>query len=218
LLLNGVTDTLFYAAIYDQGFAVAGVDNVFLLPSSLISDRPGFRRVETYQLRTDLAARLAAEHGAEVYEVSPSGEVTNISQSYRRNLPATGTLPDSVDVGLPDLGSLLGPGWYGASGGIRWMGRRAVVHIAGPRTKGRRLRLRAIYPERNGEAVHLAISANGTTLGQAEILESREVDFPLPDVLVGAETLAIAIESDRTFRVPPDTRDLSVAFGVVELH
>lgn len=72
-----------------------------------------------------------------------------------------------------------------------------------------RLRLRAIYPYRNGEAVRLTVSANGIRLGTARIHDpaSGEHTFPLPDSFVGVPELKIVIEADHTHRAPGDVRD-----------
>lgn len=83
LLFSGIDQALFYAAVYDQGFAAVGAGEVFLLPGTPIADVPGFRRVETYQMPLDQAVELVAANRAEVYQVSAIGEIVNVTADFR---------------------------------------------------------------------------------------------------------------------------------------
>jgi hypothetical protein len=82
LLLSGVDERLFYAAVYDQGFNAVGAGEVYLLPDTPIRDVPGFRRVETYGIPLDQAKRWVAEGRAEVYRVTPTGALANITAEF----------------------------------------------------------------------------------------------------------------------------------------
>lgn len=218
LLLAGVDNTLFYSAIYDHGLDAAGVSNIFVIPDGKVAAKPGFGPLDRYELPPSAVPDALASRSAEVYRVSPDGDMRNVTGEFSVAGAATGA-PAWVDIGLPSSASVLGEGWHGAAGGIRWMNRRGELRLRGPAAPGKRLHLRAIYPYRNGEAVQLTVFANNVRVGHARIHDpaSGELTFLLPNSLVGTPELKIVIEADHTHRAPGDVRDLSVAFGVIEI-
>jgi hypothetical protein len=63
----------------------------------------------------------------------------------------------------------------------------------------------------------LSVSVNGLPLPPARIAAlSFELAFPLPQELVGKESIDVSLAVDRTVR--PDGRELGLAFGVFEVR
>ncbi len=221
ILLAGVTDFVFYAAIHDRGPLAAGVTDVYLTPDTQgITAIPWFPSPETFQLPVITTLAALREGRAVVYEVSERG-LKNITNSYRSRAHVLKPAPlRRIIVGEPLMSSQLGSGWYNVQQGIRWMGRRAEVRLAGPRSTADRLRIEAHYPDGlNVGVLRLTVSINGVPIGRAEIRnsESAEPVFSLPPSAVGMDEMTVTLELDRTFRVPTDARDLGLALGVVEL-
>jgi hypothetical protein len=219
ILLAGISDRTFYAAIYDRGLAVMGLRDVYVAPDTTAVTRPGFRPVESYQFPARATLEAVRTGQVEVYRVSEDGRMSALrAEEWARRLrPAP---PAQVDAGQPHMADALGPGWYDISDRIRWMGRRAELRMAAPKTSGRRLRIRAVYPtSRNVGPIRLTVFINGMRAGEAEIRDeaSTEHFFPLPDSVIGSGEMTVRVETDHTFRAPPDERDLSVAFGTFEL-
>src|SRR5262249_61651621 len=147
ILLAGVTDFVFYAAIDCEGPLAAGLKGVAHTPDPRgLTGVPYLAPPETFQLPVVATLRALREDRAVVYEVTDRG-LKNITNSYRSRAhllkPAA---PRRIVVGEPLMSDWLGPGWYEAQQGIRWMGRRAEVRLAGPRTLAERLRIHTYYP------------------------------------------------------------------------
>jgi hypothetical protein len=222
ILLTGVDERLFYAALYDRGPLAAGLQDVFLAPSgNAIRDQPGHLPVDAYRLPASVAAGALRGQEAVVYRIA-GNRFRNITNAYRyvesRSLAVEP--PRRVDVGLPYMAGQLGPGWFGIQQSHRWMGRRAEVRVAGPRTPGERLRVEAIYPEHlNLGPIKLAVAVNGVPVGEFTVHDRRSErqEFALPPALVGQQEITVRLETDRTFRPADDPRELGLAFGVIEL-
>ena len=100
------------------------------------------------------------------------------------------------------------------------MARRAEVRLAGPRSPGERLHIHAVHPEHpNAGTIELAVAVNGIPVGRARIRDNRSGRhlFALPAGVVGVEEMTVTLEVNKTYKIPPDTRELGLAFGVVEL-
>jgi hypothetical protein len=220
ILLDAVSDALFYAAIYDHGLAAVGLSHVYLSPGpGSIRERAGLQDPARFQLPTRAVSQALSARQAVVFRVSGTGELTSIQDPF---IPqADGGLTSWVDAGEPFMSFALGAGWHEASGGSRWMGRRAEVHLSSPRT-GQQLHIRCIFPGAGkAEPVRLTIQANGLLVGTVRIDQgSTDHTLPLPealrDALRGRQQLELVLEADHTFHVAPDPRDLSVAFGLIE--
>jgi hypothetical protein len=221
ILLDGVSDALFYAAIYDQGLAAVGLSHVYLTPGQgQIRKREGLVDPARFALPARAVVEALSAGQAEVFQVSGAGELSSVKDRF---VPARdGGLTSWVDAGEPFMGFALGAGWHEASGGSRWMGRRAEVHLAAPRP-GQQLRIRCIYPGAGkAEPVRLSIKANGLLLGVVGIdQDATEHTLRLPEALLEllktSQRLELVLEADHTFHIQPDLRDLSVAFGLMEL-
>lgn len=220
ILLTGVTDHVFYAALYDQGPRAFGIERVYLAPDNTgITTPAGLLPATAYQLPARAALHGLENGQAVIYDLSP-GHLKNVTWRYRllaRDWFGSSP-PRRMDLVEPLLAAQLGPGWHGIEGNHRWMGPRAELRLAGPRSAEDRLRVVAFAPEALG-TVHLTVSAQSTLLGRVEISNQRWLDstFSLPPSLLGVEEMTIVLETDRTIRLPTDNRDLGLAFGVVEL-
>jgi hypothetical protein len=222
ILLTGVDDLIFYAGLYDRGPLAAGLRDVFLAPNgNTVHEQPGYMPVDDYRLPTSVAVGALRREEAVVYRIA-GNRFRNITNYYRylesRRLAIEP--PRRVDVGLPYMAGQLGPGWFGIQQSHRWMGRRAEVRVAGPRSAAEKLRVEAIYPEHlNLGPIKLAVAVNGVKLGEFTIRDSRSErqEFALPGALVGQEEITVTLETDRTYRPPDDPRELGIAFGVIGL-
>jgi len=63
------------------------------------------------------------------------------------------------------------------------------------------------------------VTAGGRTLPPARVAAtSFELALALPDSLVGQPEMPVAIAVDRTFRLPPDDRELGLSFGEIAVR
>jgi hypothetical protein len=125
-------------------------------------------------------------------------------------------LPRRVDVASPLAEGLLGPEWYPADSGVRWMARHATLRMA----TGRRLILRGICPEEqlNAGPLTVRVTASGVDLtpGVLRAGGSFELAFDVPQSVASAPEMEVAVSVDRVIRPASDPRDFGLAFGVFE--
>jgi hypothetical protein len=218
ILLDGADEDQYLNAIRDKPFGLIGANQVYLAPGSEthLSQGGEWGRVEDYVLPPSVAMN-ALDHGQlQVYDVS-SGTLRNITSSYRPTLQAAG-LPARVDVSDPLTAYLLGPEWYPIDTDHRWMARRATLRIAAPTGPEQKLRISGYSVSVLGPA-EIAVSVNGIALPPAPVHAGAfSIPFALPDTLIGAPEMTVAIDVNRTFRPPHDARDLSLSFGVFEVR
>jgi len=222
VLLEGVDTTLFWNAIVDHSYRLVGVDRLYLAPGSErhIEAHPDLGDIHEFVLPANAVAQALDRGELVVYAVEGSGprEITADYGARPRDL----SLPRRVDVADPLSAPLLGPEWYAPDGNHRWMPKRATVKLAGPAEPGQKLYLRGYYPEDQlrGGPVSVAVTVDGAPLAAASIRSggSFELAFPLPPSAVGKPAMRILLEVSRTFRTPPDVRDLGLAFGTIEVR
>ena len=220
ILLEGVDTDLFWNAIRDRPFGLIGLHSVSLAPGSE-------REITAYPERGDIAEFVApafAVAGAiqrgelAVYNVR-GPRLRNVTSSY--TVPRDATLPRRVDAASPLVADLLGPEWYPADSGVRWMARRATLRLGAPTAAGQKLYLRGICPREQLDAGPLTVSvtAGGAALPSMTLRSGGafELTFDLPAWLVGKPEMEVSVEAGRVIRPASDPRDFGLAFGVFEV-
>jgi len=225
ILLNSVGTDLFWAGIHDKPFRIFHVSDVFLTPGSEnnIPAQPELGDVTEYVLPP--AQTLAALEGgaAVVYSaaaIEQGGRLANITKLYAA-LAKSQLRPEvsrRLDAGHPAFAGQLGEGWYAAENGYRWMGRRAVLWLGGPRSQEEMLRISGFCPavQLKQGPLELAVSIQGGTAFTVQLNQAdREfrLAFPLPAELVGKERVEVRLEVSRAFAAPGDGRQLGLVFG-----
>lgn len=226
ILLAGVESDLFWSAMIDNPFRLFRIKDVYLAPGAeeRIRAHPELGSVAEYVFPSREAWSLLGRYDAVIYDAS-GVRLRNVSTSYMRILSASkqDSRPYRVDVAEPVFDRFLGPTWHEAVNGVRFMPKRATVRLAGPREVGKRLVLAGYAPAPlliQGP-LKVFVTANGHALPPATIErggEPFEIAFDLPGALVGAEWLDVVVESERTVKVPPDIRDLSLQFGTFSVR
>jgi hypothetical protein len=211
ILLDGVDTDLFWNGVLDKPYRLFGLDQIYLTPGSEkhIDAHPDLGDINPYILPADVVSNALKREEIVVYDAR-GPRLRNITQLYAA-LPHDNTLPLRVDAASPLTSYLLGPEWYPSDGDHRWMPKRATLRIGGP---GTRLYLRGECPS---ELLPLSVtvSVDGEPLPSATIGENAfEISFPIP----ARPELKVTIEAARTFRPAADPRDLSLAFGTIEVR
>ena len=161
-----------------------------------------------------LAARAIAFRQAAVYRWEEP-RLVNITRQYRRRISSSwlAEKPRVIALAHPAFGRDLGEGWHPPENGWRWMGKRAVVHLAPPQP-GDKLFISAYLPRSlAGRATRLTIWLNGVMVGQRAIgmdEEPVEAEFSIPDHLCG-QPGQITLDVDRAVKLP----DSNQAYGLV---
>ncbi len=226
VLLDGVDPDLYSSGFNDQPFRMYGIPKVFLVPGAaqMLRERaPNLRGLEAYTIAAADAAGALDRKKALVLKVSRN-RVQNITEVYRQELRVEYDPRDQrrVDVGVPGAGDRLGPEWYSAENGFRWMPASATVRLAGPRKPGASLHLVGFAPAvlfANGGPIVSARVAEAW-LGSERLTKPGEqfsLEFPLPSSLVGRSDVEIKVAVDKTLAAA-DGRKLGLIFGVFEIR
>jgi hypothetical protein len=221
VLLVGVDSDLFWTGVFDEPFRLVGRNSVFLAPGSEaeIEPHPEFGDVGRFVLPPGAALRALEEGRLVIYAVEPD-RLRNVTQVYAplARLRWQAEEPRQVDVAEPVFSRQLGTGWYSIQDRHRWTAKRATLRLGGPRTPSEKLYVEGYCPAerlRDGP-VQMLISVEGVALPAVQLHRPNarfQAVLELPAQTVGRESIEVAIEVDRTFRVPKEGRDLGLAFG-----
>jgi hypothetical protein len=221
ILLDGVDTELFYNGVLDHPFRLLGIDHLYLTPASAqhIDAHPELGDLGEFVLPADEVAKGLENDAVAVYDAR-GPRLRNITSTYAAQPHDTG-LPHRVDVGGPLAEPLLGPEWYAAESNHRWMPKRATLRMAGPTAAGQKLYLRGYYPAEQLRAgpMSVVVTVNNTPLTPATLSSGGdfELEFALPDAVVGQSEMQVMVEVSRTFRAGADIRDLGLSFGEFEV-
>ncbi len=208
MLLKGVSTELFDDAIYPGALRLAGVREVYLVGAP-------FKSAETFFIDPVTEHQALAEHRAVVFDVSHG------IRDVTTEAPPSNELATHVDLGSDS--HQLGPTWYPSEGHYRWMPKHASVTLRGPHAPGENLYLKGFSPAaalREGPLA-LQISVDGQRLPSVWVRQPDSefsLALALPADATGKATLLIDLELSRTFRTPPDQRQLGLAFTTIEIH
>jgi len=226
ILLQGVSSELFWACVKDRPFSLVGAAHVYLAPGSAkaIEPHPELAELSEYELPARPAARLLLAGDAVVYRVS-GRRLNNVTRLFRASLGPPERHPPArwVDAGKPWFADQIGAGWQPIEGGYRWMGRRAEITLGGPQTPGETLYVAGFCPARQVAAgpLEFRVSVNGDRPHRVHLTRGDrgfEFRFPLPEQLIGKESVLVSLEVDRTFSPPGDNRELGLAFGLLAIR
>ncbi len=224
-LLQGVDDNLFQSGFQENPFRLFDVEKVYLIPGSEqgIEARADLGGLTPFQISSAAALTMIERGQAVVFHVSKD-RLTDITPSYQAILRTNpgATRRDFVDVGDPFYAPQLGPTWYRANKGFRWMPKSATVRIAAPKSAAERLYINGYVPTPVIEAGPLTIRylVGGREIGACTLRGEGTFAFnyPLPPELVEQQEIEITIEVSRVLHVPTDTREFGAVFGTFAIR
>lgn len=220
-IMSGIDSDLFWTGFCDDAFRLIGIWHVYLAPGSAKAIEPhpewGCDTSKFFVdlneavplLRTGRGAVYALE-GRRVHNVTQSFLSTPLAQDAERH-------SDFVDVGDPMFQNRLGPSWYPAESGYRWMPKTATVKMHGPATTAAKLEADGYCPAAvlaQGPQ-NVTIRADGVLLGTAAVTKPDQLfklQFALPAELVGRPMIEIQVEVSHTIQPGGETRPLGLVF------
>ncbi len=224
VVLAGIGGDLYWAALRHQPFVGLGINNVFVAPDAAggIEPAPEPGDLAGISLSADLLAAGLRRGVVAVYDTS-GPRLRNITTPYQseffRRYSGRIALPRALQLSAIVTDALVGPTWYQAEDGHRWMPARASVRLGGPLDAKQRLYLAGYCPP--GDPLRVELEANGTSLGAQEIVKVGapfELQFQLPLSLIGVPEMELEIILSRTYRAPADPRELGLAFTTIEVR
>jgi hypothetical protein len=224
ILLDGVSDDLFWGAIEQRPFLFLRIPDVYLAPGweARITPHGEMDDVSKFALPADETLQGLDDDRIEVYRAD-RGPLKNITHHF--DIPAGAAErsgPLRIDMSDPLVAARLGPTWYPREELFRWMPRAASVRMPGPRTAGQKLYVTAICPATQLEKgpLEMTVSVDGARLAPVQFTKGNvetTFAFGLPEETVGRRAIEITVEVSRTVRIGADTRDLGLAFGRFEI-
>jgi hypothetical protein len=225
ILLDGISDTLFWDGIFDNPFRILGIDRVYLAPGAeqAITEHQEWGGINRWVIPPASVRELFRYDAAVVYR--PEGELlVNVTGKWRDRAARLGEeLSGYVNVGDPAFDRQLGDGWFPIHNRSRWMGRRATVRLSTRSAAGGELVVSGWCPAGLVAAgpVELEILADGRSLGKRKTSEGDalfELSYPLANSMRGRDGFDIELRLSRTFRPPEDGRDLGFVLGTIQIR
>jgi hypothetical protein len=224
ILLDRIPNELFWDAIFDNPFRILGISRVFLAPGAeaAIDAHPEWGGINAW-LAPPAGVREWFRDEAVVVYAWEDGRLVNVTRAWRSKAAALGAeLSPFVDLGVPAFAAQLGEGWHELEANrARWMSGRALVTLNASRAVARELVISAYAPAAllADGPVELAASLNGTFAGKETVRSGDapfEIVIPLPAPL--PPTVQVELRASRTIRPAGDGRELSFAFGTVQIR
>ena len=221
VLLTGIDSDLFWTGFCDDPFRLIGIYHPYLAPGpgNTVDPHPEWGcDFSRFQVTLDDAVPLLRSHQSAVFALE-GRNVRDVTQSYLKALPVDyeSRHPDYVDVADPTFQNRLGPTWYPAERGFRWMPKTATVKIHGPSKAGQILEAKGFCPAvlvAHGP-LQVSFRADGIPLGTSTLAQPDQLftlKLPLPEELVGRSIFELEIEVNRTLDPPGENRPLGLVF------
>jgi hypothetical protein len=226
ILLSDVDDDLFWNAILDDPFSLAGVSDVYISPEAegMLTPHPDLGDIRRFVLPAT-STLDGLDRGKLVVYSAAGDRLRNITPFYTitAHLHLHRETPRRVDVANDLLAYLLDKNWYPREEAHRWIPKRATLRLGGPTRAGQRLYVSGFCPKEQLEKgpLPLAVQVDGRALPPVLIQPGTAqfaFDFALPDELVGKDSVEIAVEAGRTFMPPGYGSEFGVVFGVFEIR
>ena len=225
LLIRNMDSELFWVGFYGDPFRIFGLRDIYLTSDAESRIQPF---MESGPLTRYFLAETAAMHAlshdrAVVYEVAGE-KLRNITSMYARMLASRGAdleYSPRVELGQAAYEGQLVDGFYGIEDAFRWMSKRGVVRVRGPRTASERLEITGTCPEQqlSKGPLRITVSIDGRKIGTHRLERAGDFSFAhaLPAESVDKKTIDVAIEVERTISAPNDDRALGVVITTVSV-
>ncbi|HET8548824.1 MAG TPA: glycosyltransferase family 39 protein, partial [Bryobacteraceae bacterium] len=226
LLIRNMDSELFWIGFYGDPFRIFGLRDIYLTADAEPRIEPFNESgpLTRYFLAETAALHAISHDKAVVYEVSGE-KLRNVTDLYARLLASRGSdleFSPRVEVAQAAYEPQVIDGFYAIEDRFRWMSKRGVVRVRGPRNASEKLEVSGTCPEQHmlQGPLRLAISVEGRPIATHEINRSN-LAFTfrdgLPADLVGMKSIDVAIEAERTISTPTDDRKLGVVITTVSI-
>ncbi len=194
VLLSGIDSDLFWTGFCDDPFRLLGIYHVYLVPASAraIEPHPEWAcNTAKFSVDVDDAVPLLRNGQSAVFALE-GRNMRDITQQYLKTVSAeyTERHPDFIEVSDPTYQGRLGPTWYPAERGYRWMPKTATLKIHGPAKSGQMLEASGYCPAAvllHGP-LEVSFRADGIPLGTSTLTKPDQLftlKFPWPPAIPG---------------------------------
>jgi hypothetical protein len=221
VLLGGIDNELFWTGFCDDPFRLIGIYHAYLVPASAkgIEPHPEWGcDTSRFFVNVDDAVPLLRTGQSSVFALQ-GRYVRDVTQQYLKTVATeyAERHPDFIEISNPMFQNRLGPTWYPAERGFRWMPKTATLKIHGPTKRGQVLEASGYCPAvvlAHGP-LQVSFRGDGIALGTSTLTQPNQLftsKFAWPDTLVGRPMVEIEIEVSRTLDAPGVSRPLGLVF------
>jgi hypothetical protein len=208
IVLDGLTNALYYDVVYWPAFYPIGLGDVYLTPGSENNIDPANKSDKLLRIVLDRGTLWhAVTHDQAGIYTDVGGQLRNDTEIWQSPSRRFEEIPSRVEAGNPLFAYLMGPEWSRMDAGLRWIERRATVRLGGPRSAEDKLVLEGQCPgsQLSGGEMNLSVSVDGIPLADTQI-DNPERNFrrlfALPQSLAGRPSVEVAISVDHAFHEP----------------
>ncbi len=219
ILIDGVDNDMFWSGMADDPFRLLDISRIYVTPGSETSIDPHLEwgGISRWLISLDNAVTLIRNHEAVVFELK-GRNLRDVTGHYLSAVEFASNHPGYVAVGDPMYQARLGPTWYQAEQGFRWMPKSATLKIGGPRNARQMLEITGFCPATllMKGPVQVSFRADGMPIGSATLKQPDQhftLSYALPAGIEGRKSIEIEIEVNRTTTVPGDSRTFGLVFG-----
>ena len=231
IFLEGIGTDLFAQGFTDSPFRLIGAPPVALTPHEAagINISGWLTSIDPYTMPAEVTLRMLESGEALAFRFE-DGErrFRNTTVSYRKRLATSGlasVTPSRLELGAASYEYLLGPGWFPAHDGYRWMGKSARASLGSGRGSERQqLHVRGFCAPAQLAAgpLHLTVSLESADEPARFTIDSCAGSFdfaaPLPAAVRERARFGVTLEVDRAGPIPPDQRELGLAIETLEIR
>jgi hypothetical protein len=221
VLLSGIDNDLFWSGFCDDPFRLVGIYHTYLVPASarVIEPHPEWScNTAKFSVDVDDAVPLLRNGSSAVFALQ-GRDVHDVTQQYLKTVAAdyAERHPDFIEISDPTYQGRLGPTWYPAERGFRWMPKTATLKIHGPTKSGQMLEASGYCPAAVLAHGPLEVSfrADGIPLGTSILTKPDQLftlKFSWPPQFLSKPMLELEIEVSRTIDNPGENRPLGLVF------
>lgn len=224
ILLDRIPNELFWDAVFDNPFRILGISRVYLAPGAeaAIDAHPEWGGINEWVVPPKAVREWFTDEAVVVYAWDDQ-RLVNVTREWRAKAAELGSgLSPFVDLGDPAFAAQLGEGWHQVEEiRARWMSGRAAVTLNASKAVARELAISAYAPAALLAAgpVELSAYVDGVEAGRNAVRSGDarfEIVIPLKMPL--GENVTVQLRASRTIRPEGDGRELSFAFGTVQIR
>jgi hypothetical protein len=224
ILLDAISNELFWDAVFDNPFRILGISRVYLAPGTetSIDSHPEWGGINEWIVPPGAVRDWFAREEAVVYAWD-QGQLVNVTPRWRvKAADLAAALSPFVDAGDPAFAAQLGEGWHELEDNrARWMSGRATVTLNSSRAVAGELVVSGYAPAAlliEGP-VKLSVRVNGKDAGAGVISDGdSRFEIVVPIAMTSGETAEVELRASRIIRPEGDGRELSFAFGTIQIR
>jgi hypothetical protein len=224
ILLDRIPNELFWDAVFDNPFRILGISRVYLAPGAeaAIDSHPEWGGINAWMVPPKTVRDWFIDDAAVVYAWQEK-RLANVTREWRAKAAELGAgLSPFVDLGDPAFARQLGEGWHELEANrARWMSGQATLTLNASKAVARELAISAYAPAALlvGGPVELSARVNGVEAGKGTV-ESGDAPFEIviPLAMPLGEQATVELRASRTIHPEGDGRDLSFAFGTIQIR